>query len=78
MPAMYPVNDQDVQALQSSYAYHPPTDNQKERYQALRDQALLLALTIKENTPSSREQSLSLTNLESAIMWANKAIACHE
>jgi hypothetical protein len=31
-----------------------------------------------EHTPESREQSLALTNLEQAVMWANAAIARRE
>lgn len=37
-----------------------------------------LAYMICQNTPTSREQSLALTNLEQAIFWANAAIARNE
>jgi hypothetical protein len=39
----------------------------------LRDMIADVAKYIRESTPYSREQSLALTNLEQAEMWANKA-----
>lgn len=60
------------------YSYHPPKQNQPERYIKIRGTAKELAMLIKELTPDSREQSLALTNLEQAVMWANAAIARNE
>lgn len=60
------------------YVYHAPTPEQVERYQRLRDQAKAYAWAIAEMVPPSREQSLALTNLEQAMMWANAAIARNE
>lgn len=64
--------------LDSNYKYHPPKEGQPERYQALRDKAKELAELIVKLTPPSREQSVALTNLETASMWANAAIARNE
>jgi hypothetical protein len=44
----------------------------------IREGGIGLARLIAENTPNCREQALALTNLEQAIMWANKAIAAEE
>jgi hypothetical protein len=66
------------ETIENSFTYHPPVGSQQNRYVLLRDQAKALAMTIIENTPSSREQSTAITKLEEAIMWANKAIACNE
>lgn len=46
--------------------------------QSIRDWARGLAGHIVSTTPPSREQSLSLTALQEAVMWANAAIAHHE
>ena len=37
-----------------------------------------MARCILDRTPKSREQSLALTKLEEAIMWANASIARNE
>lgn len=41
----------------------------------IRNGAKELAATILTNCPDSREKSLAMTNLEQAIMWANKAVS---
>lgn len=65
-------------ALENSYSYHAPKGNQVERYNELRNKAKELAHMIDELCPDSREKSVAQTNLEQAIMWANKSIACNE
>lgn len=60
------------------FVYHPPKPGQPERYNALREKAKELALLIVELTPSSREQSLALTELEYCVMMANASIARNE
>lgn len=75
MMPQYPITDQDTNDLTNRFKYHRPKVDQPERYEKLRNQALLLALMIKENTPPGRQQSLSLTALEETIMRANAAIA---
>lgn len=64
--------------IDRSFTYHKPSGDQPERYVALRFQARQLAMTIAELTPESREQSLALTKLEEAVMFANAAIARNE
>ena len=64
--------------IENSFTYHPPKGDQQERYVDLRMKAKQLAQTIVNSTKPSREQSLAITKLEEAIMWANKAIACNE
>jgi hypothetical protein len=69
---------QQVALVTRNFTYHPPKPGQQDRYQDLRANALALALLIIETTPYSREQSLALTKLEEAIMWANASIARNE
>lgn len=64
--------------LANRFTYHAPSGNQTERYEDLRAGAFGLAELIVETTPHSREQSLALTKLEEAVMWANAAIARNE
>jgi hypothetical protein len=63
--------------LANRFTYHPPTPEQPEVFQLIRDQAHQLALLITHTTEPSRERSLALTALEEAVMHANSAIARH-
>jgi hypothetical protein len=67
-----------IKRVNNDFTYHAPHPYQIGRYAALREAGRLLAIKIVENTPISREQSLALTNLEQAIMFANAAIARNE
>lgn len=72
----YPVGEE---RLEQDYTYHAPTGNdQILRYKLLRDQARTMASNVMQFTPASREQSLALTRIEEAVMWANAAIARNE
>lgn len=64
--------------LDKRFTYHPPKDNQIERYQKIREWAHHFASMLQENIPDSREKSLAMTNLEQVVMWANAAIARNE
>ena len=66
--------------LLNRFTYHAPIQklNQQERYENIRQFSLSLAHLIIKSTPPSREQSLALTNLEQALMWANASIARNE
>lgn len=64
--------------LDNIFVYHAPHGDQQERYVALREKAKELAVLIQASTPESREQSVALTNVQQAVMWANAAIAINE
>jgi hypothetical protein len=69
----------DLEArIERDFTYHPPKGDQATRNENLRDAAKDLALLIVQLTPASREQSLALTNLEQAVMWACTSIARNE
>lgn len=68
----------DSKDIENRFTYHPPSGDQADRYIGIRETAKGLALLIAVSTPASREQSLALTNLEQAVMWANAAIARNE
>lgn len=62
--------------VERDFTYHPPTtEEKKQKYVTLREKGKELALLIVELCPASREQSVALTELETAIMFANAAIA---
>jgi hypothetical protein len=64
--------------LDNRFTYHAPKPGQQEKYVAIREKAKELAVMIVNLTPASREQSVSLTNLETSVFWANAAIARNE
>ena len=68
----------NVEMIVNNFKYHAPKGDQAQKYDALRHEARELAFKINELCPDSREKSLSSTNLEQAIFWANAAIARNE
>ena len=64
--------------LVNRFTYHAPKEGQLAKYEQLRNAAREFATLIRDLTPYSREQSLALTHLEDAAMWANAAIARNE
>lgn len=52
----------------------PATDSQKDASRTLTESHADLAELIVTLTPAGRYQSLALTALEEALMWANKGI----
>jgi hypothetical protein len=75
---IYDVTESRRAQIESVFSYHPVQPGQKERYEALRAEAREFALMIAAMTPTSREQSLALTALQEAVMYANAAIAINE
>ncbi len=71
------VTSDKTRQIEHAFTYHPPKPGQPEKYTQLREKAKELALLIAELTPASREQSVALTELETAVFWANAAIARH-
>ena len=64
--------------LVNRYSYHAPVGSQTERYGKIRANCLELAEMIVELTPTSREQSTALTNLDEVMFNSNAAIARNE
>ncbi len=64
--------------MDNIYSYHAPKGDQPQRYEAIRAKARELAELIDETTPVSREKEVAMTHLETAVMWANAAIARNE
>jgi hypothetical protein len=64
--------------VENDFAYHPPKGDQVERYGMIRAAGQGAALTFVEHCPPSRELSLALTHLETAVMMASASIARNE
>ena len=61
--------------LTNRFTYHAPKDDQPAKYEEIRNEARLFAVTIDDLCPESREKSLAITKLEEAVFWANASIA---
>ena len=64
--------------IKKRFTYHPPKENQPEKYQKIRKGAKELATLINDLCPESGEKLIAITKLEETVMWANAAIARHE
>jgi hypothetical protein len=72
------MNPQTIQErLDNDYTYHAPTPEQVDVYTKIRATAKAFAELVANMTPASREQSIALTNIEAAVMYANAAVARH-
>ena len=61
-----------------NFTYHALKEGQPERYVAIREKAKELAELLERECPESRERSVSMTHLETAVFWANASIARSE
>lgn len=73
-----PTPEQQIKAIERSLTNVTPGADGIEHIEAVREAAKGLGRAIILLTPQSREQSLALTNLEQAAMWAVKGIVLHE
>mgnify|MGYP006267546831 CR=1 FL=1 len=68
----------EQERLDKMFTYHPPKDDQAERYNEIRGGAKALAAVILALTPFSEEQNTALEKLSEVMFWANAAIARNE
>lgn len=61
--------------IENNFTYHAPKEGDPEKYVAIREKAKELAYLLDEMCPNSREKSVAMTNLETAVFWANASIA---
>ncbi len=74
----HPAAEKLLERIMNDFTYHPPTPDQIQRYEEIRQMARVVAQAILVYCPPSREQSLALTKLEEMVMWMNAAIARNE
>lgn len=62
--------------LVNRFKYHPAvSDAVKSKHTDIRNACALFTSVIIELTPHGREQSLAITKIEEAMMWATAAVA---
>jgi hypothetical protein len=67
----------DQAELDKRFNHYKPSETKAMRYECIRDAMQTLADIVNQEVPASREQSLAITALEEAMMWANAGIARH-
>lgn len=61
--------------LVERFGYHKATDKTGPIHQDIRGHFLEMAMWLNDTLPEGRAKSMAMTELESASMWANKAVA---
>jgi len=77
-PNAYVKPSADFEKLENNFKYHAPKSTQPERYEMIRAKGKELADLLLRACPTSRELSIAMTELETAVMWANASIARNE
>jgi hypothetical protein len=78
MEPKYQISEDVRNKIGGIFMHHSPKDTQTERYELIRAKCKELVFTVLENTPYSREQSLFITQMQIAMMFANASIAINE
>jgi hypothetical protein len=58
----------------NTFDHHVPTSGQLARIQIVREEFKNLEAAILANSPAGRHRAVAMTHLETAAMWAIKAI----
>jgi hypothetical protein len=64
--------------LERWFSYHEPTEDQIDKYSAIRQTARSLAFVILDMCPDNADRTTAIRKLREAVMTANAAIACEE
>lgn len=74
-PSLGNAKDALLLRLETDFTYHAPKPGQPEQYQVIRETAKKAARVMVENCPIGRELSTAITHIETAVFFANAAIA---
>ena len=64
--------------IDKPFAYHKPSDAGLESITRLREAFSDVKRSIERHCPESRQRSVALTELETAAMWAIKAVVFND
>ncbi len=66
----------EAEQLNNWFSYHPPIDDQAERYEKLRAAGKRFAEEIVALCPSSADRTVAIRHIRDAVYSANASIAC--
>jgi hypothetical protein len=61
--------------IERRFTYHPPKDNQPEKYLKIRESIKSIAYMLIEECPESCELDKAVDKLEQVVFYANAAIS---
>lgn len=64
--------------IDKKFAFHEPSEGGKEKIKQIRQAFTNIDSLVKELCPQSRELSIALTEIETAAMWATKAVVIND
>lgn len=64
--------------IDKPYAYHLPSEHGLAKIESLREAFSRMEELIRSVCPDSRHKSVAITNLETAAMWAIKAVVFND
>jgi hypothetical protein len=64
--------------IDKPFAYHKPSSDGLVRITALREAFSVVKAAIENTCPDSRHRSVAITELETAAMWAIKAVVFND
>ena len=74
----YQPSEEDLERDENNFTYHSPHSNQDKKYKLIRVAVKGLVLILRRLCPPSRELSVAVTHIETAVNWANASIARNE
>ncbi len=78
MPAVLNGHQHTKEEINTRFTYHPPKNDQPERYNRIREKAREFAFVLMENCPNSPDFTKALNHLDITVMLANASIARNE
>ena len=64
--------------VSKTFAYHEPSPDGLRKITVLREAFTFVKAAVEQQCPMSRERSVALTELETAAMWAIKAVVVND
>ena len=69
------LSEQEEQRIEYLFTYHPPKDDQPQKYEAIRGAAKEFGLILLRNTVPGADQEAMIRQLRETVMTANASVA---
>jgi hypothetical protein len=67
--------EQKSETIEALFTYHPPSGDQPERYNRIREAAKAFAYEIDASCPAGPDRTAAIRHVREAMMTANASIA---
>jgi hypothetical protein len=62
--------------IRSWFMYHPPMQDERVKYEAIREAGRKLAFVIRDACPEGADTTAAIRKVREAVMTANASVAC--